>query len=69
VLLAPAGTPKSILNKVSSDLAEVIQAPDIKSKFPADNLESSTPDDLQRFLQTEAETWGGIAKRAGLRID
>ncbi len=69
VLLAPAGTPKSILNKVSSDIAEVIQAPDIKSKFPADNLESSTPDDLQRFLQTEAETWGGIAKRAGLRID
>jgi tripartite-type tricarboxylate transporter receptor subunit TctC len=69
VLLAPAGTPKPILTKVSVDVAETIQAPDLKAKFPADNLESSTPDDLQRFLQTEEETWGGIAKRAGLHIE
>jgi len=69
VLLAPAGTPNSILNKVSADVGQAIQAADIKTKFPADNLESSTPDELLRFMQTESETWGGIARRAGLRIE
>jgi tripartite-type tricarboxylate transporter receptor subunit TctC len=69
VLLAPAGTPSSILNKVSSDVGLAIQAPDIKAKFPADNLEASTSDQLLQFMQSESDTWGGIAKRAGLRIE
>jgi tripartite-type tricarboxylate transporter receptor subunit TctC len=69
VLLAPAGTPAPILTKVSNDIGQAIQAADIKAKFPADNLESSTPDQLLEFMKSESDTWGGIAKRAGLRIE
>ncbi len=69
VLLAPAGTPPAIVNKVAADVAEVLKMPDVKARMPADNLQSSTPEELLRFMEDESALWGGIAKRAGLHID
>ena len=69
VLLGPAGTPRPMVNKVGDDVAEVLQMPDVKARFPADDLQSSTPEELLRFMQDEAAVWGGIAKKAGLHID
>jgi tripartite-type tricarboxylate transporter receptor subunit TctC len=69
VLLGPAGTPTPIVNKVAGDVAEVLDLADIKARFPADDLQSSTPDELRRFMEGEATVWGGIAKQAGLHLD
>jgi len=69
VLLGPAGTPRPMVNEVGDDVAEVLQMPDVKARFPADDLQSSTPEELLRFMQDEAAVWGGIAKKAGLHID
>jgi tripartite-type tricarboxylate transporter receptor subunit TctC len=69
VLLGPAGTPKPIVDKVAADVAEVLELPDTKSRFPADDLQSSTPEALLRFMEEETATWGGIAQKAGLHID
>jgi len=69
VLLGPAGTPKPIVDKVAADVAEALELADTKSRFPADDLQSSTPEALLQFMEEEAATWGGIAQKAGLHID
>jgi tripartite-type tricarboxylate transporter receptor subunit TctC len=69
VLLGPAGTPRPIVNRVAADVAEILVLPDIKARFPADDLQSSTPEELLHFMQEEAATWGGIAQKAGLHIE
>jgi len=69
VLLAPAETPRAIVNKVAADVAEVLRMPDVKARMPADDLQSSTPEELLRFMEDEATVWGGAAKNAGLHID
>ena len=58
VLLAPAGTPAAILEKVAADAGEALKAPEFKARMPADELISSTPNELLRFLQSESEDMG-----------
>jgi tripartite-type tricarboxylate transporter receptor subunit TctC len=69
VLLGPAGMPGPIVNKTAADVSAILKLPDIKARFPADDLQSSTPEELRRFMQEEAEVWGGIAQKAGLHIE
>jgi hypothetical protein len=57
------------VNRVAADVSEILELPDIKARFPADDLQSSTPQELQRFMQEEAVVWGGIAQKAGLHIE
>jgi tripartite-type tricarboxylate transporter receptor subunit TctC len=68
-LLGPAGIPRAIVDKVAADVAQVLQMPDVKARMPSDELVSSTSDELLRFMQNEAEVWGGVATRAGIRIE
>ncbi len=65
-LLAPAGTPPSIVDKISKDVAEILLTPEVKARMPADELVSSTPSELTEFLKAEGELWGGTAKRTGI---
>jgi tripartite-type tricarboxylate transporter receptor subunit TctC len=69
VLLAPAKTPRSIIDKVAAEIAPILKMPDVKARMPADELMSSSPEELLAFLQSEADTWGNAAKRAGLHIE
>lgn len=69
VLLAPAKTPRGIIDKVAAEIAPILKMPDVKARMPADELMSSSPEELLAFLQSEADTWGNAAKRAGLRIE
>lgn len=68
-LLAPAGTPDAIVDKIAKDVAEVLLMPDVKARMPADELVPSTPKELTEFLKEEGEMWGGTAKRTGMQID
>ena len=69
VMLAPAGTPQAILEKVAADVGEVLRMSDMRTRMPADDLQSSTPQELLRFMENEASVWGGAAKKAGLHIE
>jgi tripartite-type tricarboxylate transporter receptor subunit TctC len=68
-LLASAGTPPAIVDKIAKDVAEALLAPEVKARMPADELVSSTPQELLEFLKAEGELWGGTAKRTGMKID
>jgi len=59
-LLAPAGTPREIINKVHADVAEIIKTDDIKAKFAAQGVEamSMTP---EAFDKTIAEDTAKLA--------
>ena len=63
-ILVPAATPKPIVAKVSGDVAQVLQAADIKSRFEPQGVElaSSTPDAFDAVLRSDAERYGKIIK-------
>lgn len=67
-VLAPAGTPKPILDKVSKDIALVLAMPDVKEKLqvqgsiPAPN----TPEQFDAIIKSDTERYGKIMRDAGV---
>jgi tripartite-type tricarboxylate transporter receptor subunit TctC len=67
-VLAPAGTPKPILDKVSKDIAQVLAMPDVKEKLnvqgsiPAPN----TPEQFDAIIKSDTERYGKILRDAGV---
>ena len=59
-LLAPAGTPKTIIDKLSSQIAAVLRQPEVIAKLASDGAEpgGDTPAEFAAYIKSEAERWG-----------
>jgi tripartite-type tricarboxylate transporter receptor subunit TctC len=70
-LLAPAGTPASIVNKVQSDTTASLRIPDVAARLSSEGAEpvGSSPEVLTKFLQTETQKWAKVVKVANIKID
>ncbi|MCE9642221.1 MAG: tripartite tricarboxylate transporter substrate binding protein [Betaproteobacteria bacterium] len=70
-LLAPAGTPKAIIDKLSSQIASVLRQPEVIAKLAGDGAEpgGDTPAEFAAYIKNEAERWGKVVKTAGIRAD
>jgi tripartite-type tricarboxylate transporter receptor subunit TctC len=68
-LLAPAGTPRPILRKISKEVARVLDLPDVKERMQAVGFLPSpcTPEEHDRFLRAQIGIFSGIVRLAGLR--
>jgi tripartite-type tricarboxylate transporter receptor subunit TctC len=69
--LAPAGTPRAIVDKVNADLAEILKAPDVQAFFKDQGAEPllTTPDAFLRLLEDDVRKWAKVVKSSGARID
>jgi len=67
-VLAPAGVPKPILNKVSQDIARVLRLPDVAEKMKSQGLVVATqsPDQFDTMIKSEADRYGKILRDAGV---
>lgn len=68
-LIAPAGTPSSILNKIQTDVAQVLKEKRIVDTLALEGAEpiGSTPEEFDAFIKTEYETWTKVFKETGLK--
>jgi tripartite-type tricarboxylate transporter receptor subunit TctC len=65
VMLAPNGTPDSIVRKVHADLRAALDDPDVRSKFQANGafVKHMTPEEVTAFVQLEQKTWRPILEQ------
>jgi tripartite-type tricarboxylate transporter receptor subunit TctC len=68
-LVAPAGTPRRIVEKISRDLARVLEMPDIQKTFEAINFVPAhiPPDEYQKVIARILNTYERVAVEAGLK--
>ncbi|MGB3288782.1 MAG: tripartite tricarboxylate transporter substrate binding protein [Burkholderiaceae bacterium] len=69
-LLAPAGTPPAIVQKVHDAVAQVLAMPAIKKRFLDMGLElqNSSPRDFRNLIASEHQKWAKIIKQAGVML-
>jgi tripartite-type tricarboxylate transporter receptor subunit TctC len=65
VLMAPAGTPAQIIQKVSADLRKVIAIPDVIERFQTlgTYTRDLTPTQTEEFIRSEEQLWWPIVRR------
>jgi tripartite-type tricarboxylate transporter receptor subunit TctC len=67
-LVAPAGTPRALIARIHTDLVHLFTLPDVKErlqKFEFD-LAISKPEEFERLLKSDIETFRRVARQAGL---
>jgi tripartite-type tricarboxylate transporter receptor subunit TctC len=69
--LAPAATPQPIVQRLSSEIANVVRSPEIMDKMSADGGEpvGSTPDRFAKHLAVEIARWRKVVQDTGVRIE
>ena len=70
-MMAPAATPKPIVDKINADLQKVLAMPEIKDKLAAQGFSAEwmKPADFGSYLAKEVPKWGAIVKSANVKID
>jgi tripartite-type tricarboxylate transporter receptor subunit TctC len=68
---AAPGTPKEILNRLSSEVARAIQVPEVRERMMTLGLEpaSMTPDEMAVFMRSEQARYGTIIRNANIKIE
>lgn len=68
-LLAPAATPRAIIDRVAADTAQVLALPDVATTLREQGLEpvGSTPAQFAQYLRENAATWKQLASELGIR--
>jgi tripartite-type tricarboxylate transporter receptor subunit TctC len=69
VLLAPAKTPKPIVDKLNAEVRRMMAVPNLGDRLPGIELISSTPDEAKSFVASEIARWAPVIKKLGLKID
>jgi tripartite-type tricarboxylate transporter receptor subunit TctC len=70
-LLAPAGTPPEIVNKLNSEIAKVMKDPELRKLFDSAGVEPdpSTPQAMSDYMAQEMARWGKVVKEAGIKLE
>ncbi|MBI4206566.1 MAG: tripartite tricarboxylate transporter substrate binding protein [Betaproteobacteria bacterium] len=68
-LIAPAGTPKAVIGRISGETAKAMQLPDVTKRLIAEGSEAvtSSPQAFAAHIRAEHEQWTRVIKQAGIR--
>ncbi len=70
-IVAPAGTPASIINKLSTAIQEIVATPDMQTRLQqigVDHL-GNTPTQFRQILANDIKTWADAAKSSNLKVE
>jgi len=69
--MAPAGTPREALARISSEIQKALQSAELKERFLSLGLDpvSSTPDEMAAFMRREQERYGIIIRDANIKVE
>jgi tripartite-type tricarboxylate transporter receptor subunit TctC len=70
-LLAPAGTPRPIVDRLNRELRKLVNLDQVQQRIHAEGGDplTSTPDEYTADIEREAAKWGSLIKRLNLKID
>jgi tripartite-type tricarboxylate transporter receptor subunit TctC len=69
-VFGPAGVPVAIVNRLNTEIREILALPDVRKRLAADAAEpiGGTPADCLAFMRADHEKWRMVISQAGLRV-
>jgi len=70
-IVAPAGTPQAIVDKLSKELASVLSSPQTQKQFDAEGAEvvQKSPTEFGAFIEAELVKWQRVVKEANIKAE
>lgn len=69
-VVAPAGTPAPVIQKLNSSIADALRATDVRQRLHSQGLQivASTPQHFEQFIKAELAKWAKVVRAAGIKI-
>jgi tripartite-type tricarboxylate transporter receptor subunit TctC len=70
-LLAPAGTPASVVARLNAEVNKILKMPEVREKIRAEggDILGGTPAEFASMIKTEHVRWGKVVKESGAKMD
>jgi tripartite-type tricarboxylate transporter receptor subunit TctC len=70
-LVAPAGTPRPIVDKLAKAVRQILATSEVKAVFEQRGLVpvGNSPEEFKTFFASEIDRWSTVAKKAGIKMD
>jgi tripartite-type tricarboxylate transporter receptor subunit TctC len=70
-LVAPAGTPREVVDKLNAEVRKILAMPDVRERFLAQGVEplGSTPEQFGEHIKEQMAKWGKVVRDAGVKAE
>ena len=70
-LLAPAGTPRPIVDRLSAEVRKLVSASDVQARIHAEGGDplTSTSDEYAADIDAEEKKWSALVRKLGLKVE
>jgi tripartite-type tricarboxylate transporter receptor subunit TctC len=70
-LLAPAGTPRPIIERLNKELRALIETPEVRARIAGDggDLLPSSPEEYAADIDREDKKWGALIRKLNLKVE
>ncbi len=70
-ILVPAGTPRTIIDRLNTESVKAMSAPDMRERFAklGGEIYTGTPEQTAAFLRAENERWGKVIREANIKAE
>jgi tripartite-type tricarboxylate transporter receptor subunit TctC len=70
-VMAPAGTPKAVINSLNTDIQKIANAPDVKEAWAKQGAVPMrmSPEEFGKFMEQDIQKWAKVVKLSGAKID
>jgi tripartite-type tricarboxylate transporter receptor subunit TctC len=70
-LLAPAATPRAIVDKVNREVVRIVQLPDVRERLTAEafDIPIDTPEQFAAYIKTDLGKWAKVVKASGVKAN
>jgi tripartite-type tricarboxylate transporter receptor subunit TctC len=67
-VLAPAGTPRPIIDRLNQEIVKALRLPDVRDRLIADGTDpvGNTPEEFAAYIKSETDKWTRVIKAAGI---
>ncbi|SSW67013.1 hypothetical protein AVE30378_02385 [Achromobacter veterisilvae] len=70
-VVAPAGTPAPVVDKLNAEIRRALQSPEMQKQLKAQGAQAlgSTPQEYAAYIKSEIQRWGEVVKAADVKLD
>ena len=70
-ILAPANTPRTIVDRLQAEIAVVLKMPEVRERYSVLGIEpvGNKPDEYAAQIRADLARWGPVVKQANIRIE
>ena len=70
-VMAPAATPRPVLERLSAEIVKVVNAPEVKESWGKQGAVpmGMSPGDFETFVREDIQKWAKLVKASGMKVD